>query len=64
MEHKVQKTFDDTLSMALRTDITQEFRLCVDEKNNMSIAKGRLFPVCPSNTKRILDIVIRPAILK
>jgi len=48
------------LNKTLRTNKMQEFRLCIDEKDDISIAPiNRFFPVCPSNTKRTVDIIMK-----
>ena len=59
------KVFEEAVKNALMTEKMRHFRLCIDEKDNISIAKGGGFlQVCPSNTKKILDIVITPGIVK
>lgn len=61
MVNKIQKTFKETLDVTLETDRMHEFRLCIDEKDNISIAQtGRFFPGCHVNTKRIIDVVMIP----
>jgi hypothetical protein len=61
MADKIQKIFKDTLDTTLETGRINEFRLCIDEKDNISIAQtGRFFPGCHVNTKKIIDVVIMP----
>lgn len=61
MVDKIQKTFKETLNETLKTDKMREFRVCIDEKDNMSIAQtGRFFPGCHVNTKKIIDVVMMP----
>lgn len=65
MVDKIQKTFKETLNETLKTDKMHEFRLCIGEKDNISIAPAsRFFPVCPADTKKIVDIIMRPDIVK
>lgn len=53
MADKIQKTFRDALNATLETGRIHEFRLCIDEKDNISIAQtGRFFPGCHVNTKK------------
>lgn len=64
MVDKIQKTFKETLNATLETDRMHEFRLCIDEKDNISIAQtGRFFPGCHVNTKRIIYVVMTPKIV-
>ena len=65
--------FEDTIRNALNTERAQHFRLCVDEKDNISIASGSasysnlsgaFVPACPSDTKKTLEVVITPVIEK
>ncbi len=60
----VYETFGDTLKKALRSESTINFRLCVDERDNISMAKFStgIFPVCPQNTKKIVDVIISPSV--
>lgn len=68
----IQKTFEETVNTAVRTERIHGFRLCIDEKDNMSVAKGGPFgafvgydnPICPSGTKKILDVIITPETAK
>ncbi len=62
----VYETFGGALKKALMSENTISFRLCVDEKDNISTAKFStgIFPVCPQNTKKIIDVVIKPEPLK
>lgn len=39
----MQKTFEEIVKTALRTERIHGFRLCVDEKDNISVAKGGPF---------------------
>lgn len=62
MVDKVEKIFEDTIRKALRTERQQGFRLCIDEKDDISLAEVGIFvpPRCPSGTKKTLDILITP----
>ena len=68
LRFSVQKTFEETLRTALRTERVHGFRLCIDEKDNISVAKGGPFgafigydnPICPPGTKKTLDVTATP----
>ena len=68
----MEKTFGEIVKTAIRTERIHGFRLCIDKKDNISVAKGGPFgafvgydnPICPSGTKKILDVVITPGIAK
>jgi hypothetical protein len=66
MVDTIQKKFEDTVQAALRTEKIHGFRLCIDEKYNTSIAKVEplLPPICPSGTKKILDVLMTPSTTK
>lgn len=72
MVDTIQKTFIEIVKTVLRTERAHGFRLCIDNKDNISVAKGGPFgafvgydnPICPSDTKKILDIIITPGIVK
>ena len=67
MPKDVQTTFTDALHYAIIKEKTQGFRVCVDEKDNMSVAElttrelGSI-PKCPEDTKKIVDVLITPTL--
>ena len=70
---KRHEIFEKAIKSATTTERVQHFRLCIDEKDNISIAKGSTMhsnlsgtfvSTCPSNTKETLEVVITPIIEK
>lgn len=70
---KFSKVFEERLHDAISTENIQHFRLCIDQEDNISLADlvrqwsgltEKFVPVCPSNTKKTIDIVITPTVEK
>jgi acetolactate synthase regulatory subunit len=64
MTDKIHKMFDETLKQVLRTKRQIGFRLCADEKDELSPAElvpiGTIvtLPNCPPGTKNVLDLIV------
>jgi hypothetical protein len=65
------KMFENAIMNSLRNEKMQHFRLCIDEKDNISIASGPNYysnlsgtfvPKCPIGTEKTLEVVITPII--
>lgn len=47
-----------TIKNVLRTDKIEDFRICIDEKDNMIPATRH--KLCPPTTKKMVDVVVKP----
>jgi hypothetical protein len=70
---RFNKIFEERLCDAVTTESIQHIRLCVDQKDNISLANlvrqwsgltEKFVQVCPSDTKKTIDIVITPTVEK
>lgn len=70
---KFNKIFEERLHDAITTENVQHVRLCVDQSDNISLANlvrqwsgltEKFIQVCPSDTKKTIDIVITPTVEK
>lgn len=70
---KFNKIFEERLNDAITTENVQHFRLCIDQRGNISMANlirqwsgltEKFVPVCPSGTKDTIDVVITPTVEK
>jgi hypothetical protein len=72
-KEKFNKIFEEKLHEAIMTENVQHFRLCIDQLDNISFADlsrqwsgltEKFVPICPSGTKKTIDIHITPTIEK
>jgi hypothetical protein len=70
---KFNKTFEEKLHEAITTENVQHFLLCIDQIDNISLANlsrqwsgltEKFVPICPSGTKKTIDVVITPTLEK
>lgn len=70
---KFNKIFEEKLHEAIITENVQHFLLCIDQIGNISLANlsrqwsgltEKFVPICPSGTKKAIDIVITPTLEK
>lgn len=70
---RFNKIFEEMLNNAATTENVQHVRLCIDKNDNIYLANlvskwsgltEKFVQICPSDTKKTIDIVITPTVEK